>query len=61
MSPSALYDMYVQSTDEFKCSKHFRQQIRFIDPEMTGEYELDCSIFDQKMFELVNSILLYKY
>ena len=58
LSEPEMYDLYVDALEEFKNNGTFRRQIRSVDEDMVGDYELDCQIFENKMFEIVNGILI---
>lgn len=60
MSSEQTYEMYTNALEYFKSDRQFRRHIRENDPEMTGDYEGDLEIFDKKMFEITNALLLEK-
>lgn len=60
LDEDGLYCMYVDAVNEFKDNGTFRRQIREMDHELIGDYIKDCEVFDKKMFQIINALLLMK-
>lgn len=53
-----VFEIYYCSVEEFKNSNYFRTQIRSVDDDMNGDYDNDLEVFERKIFDIVNTILL---
>lgn len=58
MTDDDLCELFFDAIEEFKNNRFFREQIRSVDGDMSGEYVEDCETFEGKMFDIVNGILM---